>query len=400
MVSEQMVIADMPRIETNTNLPQAKKIMLAYYASDRAASEYRSGMESIAIAQQFNYTDIIVSDVEHNLTLIEYEERFPGLRFHIIPSLFRSQKNHYRFTDVSSQFIWRKRVRRYVNAIKPIDRIWLQNGAVPWLPPIDLLGLAPRIAWGPVGGGDAMPAAMRKLVPIGARVAEAVRLFLEQQGIGKMRAAIEKSTNRAELTIAARTPSAKILFETLKPKSGIPIIPEIPHPLKAKTYHKEFADAPHFLWIGQAVPRKNLPLALDIYKKIMRISWPGAKLSIYGPPAQDSADDLVNYMGWAAEIPWQKYASNGVLLLTSYREGLPSVVLEALSHGLFVVALECGSLQELQQPSLHLLPNVCTIDDLDEQTVSRVIERIQKWLSLRTTSTWDSNFLSRYSLFV
>jgi hypothetical protein len=55
-------------------------------------------------------------------------------------------------------------------------------------------------------------------------------------------------------------------------------------------------------------------------------------------------------------VPWQEFRNDGILLLTSFREGLPSAVLEAVRNGLLCITADVGAIGSLDIPTIHLLP--------------------------------------------
>ena len=87
----------------------------------------------------------------------------------------------------------------------------------------------------------------------------------------------------------------------------------------------------------------------------------------------------VHYHGWVPCIDWSGYRDDGILLLTSFREGLPSVVLEAASHGLLCLCSDVGALASLHLPNICVLPREeypdflhTTIDELARQVKSHL----------------------------
>lgn len=111
--------------------------------------------------------------------------------------------------------------------------------------------------------------------------------------------------------------------------------------------------APVILFMGRLVPPKRPWDALDI---LSRLKTPGARLVILGdgpllPELRAQAERLgiagrVTFAGYVRE-PWALLHEARLLLLTSQRETFGNVLVEALAHGLPVVATRCGGPAEI-----------------------------------------------------
>jgi glycosyltransferase involved in cell wall biosynthesis len=120
-----------------------------------------------------------------------------------------------------------------------------------------------------------------------------------------------------------------------------------------------------FAYVGRASPEKNRPFAVDVHRAASE-RRSNVKLLAVGPGGIDDftaahpaigEDPSVLLRGEVEEIA-SVLGSADVLLLPSRREGLPGVVLEALSVGVPVVATDLPCLRELvgQVRGLTLLP--------------------------------------------
>jgi glycosyltransferase involved in cell wall biosynthesis len=123
--------------------------------------------------------------------------------------------------------------------------------------------------------------------------------------------------------------------------------------------------APTMGHVGRASPEKNRPFLMEVYAEARRVR-PDVRLTIAGPGGVEDlvsvaprvvTDPSVHLMGHT-ERPEDVLAAIDVLLLPSHREGLPGVVLEALSSGVPVLATDLPGLRELagRLRGLHLLP--------------------------------------------
>lgn len=117
------------------------------------------------------------------------------------------------------------------------------------------------------------------------------------------------------------------------------------------------SDATLVLVVGHLIERKDPLLALRTFK-----AWSGARADsrlVYvgrGPLegrvlAEALQLGLARQVSLVGELPPEElarwYAASDVLLLTSWREGRPNVVLEALACGLPVLATDAGGTREL-----------------------------------------------------
>ena len=117
--------------------------------------------------------------------------------------------------------------------------------------------------------------------------------------------------------------------------------------------------------IGRASAEKNRAFLMEVFREA-RCQRPDVRLTIAGPGGVEdltsvaprvAADPSVHLLGHT-DRPEDVLAMIDVLLLPSRREGLPGVVLEALSSGIPVLANELPGLQEIavRLRGLHLLP--------------------------------------------
>ena len=116
---------------------------------------------------------------------------------------------------------------------------------------------------------------------------------------------------------------------------------------------------PHLLACGRLVPMKGFDLLLQAMAEVTR-TIPAAGLTILGEgPCEASLRALADRLGLADKVhflgfqsnpyPWMKWAD--LFVLSSRYEGLPNVMLEALSLGTPVVGMDCpGGVREILQP--------------------------------------------------
>jgi glycosyltransferase involved in cell wall biosynthesis len=102
--------------------------------------------------------------------------------------------------------------------------------------------------------------------------------------------------------------------------------------------------------VGSLKPQKNYPLLLDAFAKVCETRL--AKLLILGDgPLKGHLERMVAARGLAGKVifhgftknPFPYYLSADLFVLSSDYEGLPTVLVEALSCGLRVVSTDCPS---------------------------------------------------------
>jgi glycosyltransferase involved in cell wall biosynthesis len=123
----------------------------------------------------------------------------------------------------------------------------------------------------------------------------------------------------------------------------------------------------HVLFLGEIEDRKGAFLLLDAWSRLADGSFPGgADLVMAGggavAQAQNRAEELgiadqVQVTGWVAPPQVEPLLSGAhVLVLPSTFEGQPMAVLEAMAHGLCVVATDVGGVSDLVDDCGVLLP--------------------------------------------
>jgi len=357
--------------------------IVCFYASSRYGSEYRSGLDFIEVAWREGFTLAIVSDIDQNDSPEMLEARFPGLTVIAVRSLVRKQRLLYRFTDFVPQFVWHRRVgARLKRRHRGLARLWINNGAQPWLP----LGIYDRcftgqLIWGPAGGDAGAPSAFLATCPPSVRLREWLRaIVVRVTTAAKVKLFERVGRSGRAVRVMARTREAANSLSAAGIRDVV-IVPEIIAPLKASDVTKPIAQHPRLVWIGQDIPRKNLGMALEIFNRLKDQYFPGLTMEIHGVEAKPAGgDQAITYHGWTPGVPWDRYRAGGVLLLTSYREGLPSVVLEALSAGLPCVSADVGSIGSLDQAPVYLIP-METYPKVDAETLAGIATFIREQVS-------------------
>ncbi|MEY4427942.1 MAG: hypothetical protein RLZZ182_631 [Pseudomonadota bacterium] len=360
--------------------PAPKRAICAFYASTHYGSEYRAGIEFIRYAAHNGFDLAVIADLEENSSAEELQALFPGMRVVRIPSIVTRQQTLYRFTDLLPQTVWHWRASHWLKQHAPaLEAVWIQNGALPWLPLSPYFALTKHIVWGPVGGGESPTPRMLAQLPMKVRLREQMRGWLETSMLRGKRHAIRRK-GAPRVTALARTNESRRQLEQVLGLQ-LPVVPEILEPLKAVDFQATPTTAPRFVWVGQNIARKNLPLALRCFVWFRDNGFPDARLEIYGCEASAGpATPGVTYHGWVRRIDWAAIGPGAVLLLTSFREGLPSVVLEALQNGLLCVSSDVGAISSLGSPGVVTLP-LDEYPEFSEASLKSAADRIAAHLA-------------------
>jgi len=125
----------------------------------------------------------------------------------------------------------------------------------------------------------------------------------------------------------------------------ITILNMIPPPLSKG---RRYASGQRILWIGRLARPKNPGLMIDAFA---RMRGKDLRLDILGDgPLRSGLEEHVRALGMSRQIrflgfqpsPYDHMEQADLLALSSDREGLPTVLIEALHAGLAIVSTDCG----------------------------------------------------------
>ncbi len=369
-------------------------VIIAFYVSKSVASEYRAGYESIKFAYEEGYDTAVISNIDYNMSVPDLEKEFPSMNFHVVSSPIKNQKMIYRISDFFPQSIWHRRAIKLLSTkSRDLNYLWIQNGAQPWLPLLGYLRLAKTVVWGPIGGGSDFPLSAYKSFSFSVRLREILRITLEQLCLKLKNVSIGKK-DKEKLIVLARTPSAKKSIEAGLGIEGIVVCPEVLHPVIAARIERKPASSPKFIWVGQDIPRKNLGLAVKIFRGMKAAYYPDATLDIYGLLENEYRGPNIHFHGWVNKIDWGSYTDEGVMLLTSFREGLPSAVLEAVSNGLLVISTDVGSISKLKADTVKILPK-WEYPDVSIATIASLANEVDVHFRKEIVELDEVNYFSR-----
>ncbi|RYG61871.1 MAG: glycosyltransferase [Alphaproteobacteria bacterium] len=122
----------------------------------------------------------------------------------------------------------------------------------------------------------------------------------------------------------------------------------------------------HVLMVGRLVEQKNVQLALHALQRLKQLVDKPVRLTLVGEGTLlDDLKQLADKLGVAGDVDFRGFQRNvgdyykaaDVLLMTSYYEGFPNVLVEGLAHGVAVVSVDCpsGPSDILVAPELGML---------------------------------------------
>jgi glycosyltransferase involved in cell wall biosynthesis len=200
--------------------------------------------------------------------------------------------------------------------------------------------------WGPIGGGQVSPPAFREYFGSAWRSEQirAARLKLITHRPA-LQSAVRKSSlllsTNAETTCLLKQAGARSVVAFLDSGAREDFIAPEPPILRRSPQFK-------LLWVGQMEPRKCLPLTLDAIAQTrdlpIRLLVAGRGSMGDGWRRYASALGLSHRVSFLDQVPYAQmpslYRSVDAFIFTSLRDSFGSQVLEAMSSGLPVIALD------------------------------------------------------------
>src|ERR1700728_927816 len=222
----------------------------------------------------------------------------------------------------------------------------LSWGSLFWGSTLSRLGKA--FVFGPVGGGQTSPEVLREWFGESWR--------LEAQRNWALRVALRfnpraRSTIRAADIVLATNSETAARSRTLGGRQvelclDTAVLPEA---IRHEDREAPGGSAPTVLWVGRNLPRKGVVLALHAFARVRRsvaaqLVMLGGGLNDAATTAEIKALGLVGAVHRLGQVPLaaviDRYNTSSVMLFSSLRESFGAQVLEAMSRGLPVVALD------------------------------------------------------------
>ncbi len=286
------------------------------------------------------------------------------------------------------------RLAKRLHAIERFDRVHHVTFAS-YRQPSFMGGLGIPFIFGPIGGGETMPAQFRGGIPLTGRVAEAVRdlggALIACDPLMRLtfsRAHTIACTTAETLARIPRRFHAKCIVQ---PTIGI-------NEREIEAPCLDPAPKPQFLFVGRLVYWKGAHLALRAFAEVRR-SVPQARLKIVGDGsdrewlkaiAQNTG--VMDHVEWLSAKPHdeilREYRESLAFVFPSLHDSGGMVVLEALAAGVPVVCLDLGG------PGAIVTSSCGIVVKSREASEASVVESLAKAMVLLAT---DAGYRARLS---
>ena len=149
----------------------------------------------------------------------------------------------------------------------------------------------------------------------------------------------------------------------------------------------------NIIFVGSLIATKGINELVSAFEGI-QADFPDATLEIVGEgPLKQSIENLANerklninlHGSIALNLVAEKVRSSTLLVLPSYREGVPNVVLEAFACGIPVVATNVGGIPEVVTENVGIL--------VDSQNTEQLKEAVKNALN----KSWDKDEIIKHS---
>lgn len=338
-------------------MPSKINILLSAYACrPNAGSELGTGWNwAVHLAETGSVVHVLTAG-RNRETTEAYQREHPcsELHFHFIDVPWMNPMAYGARHYLAWQWMALRRAKALSKSVAFDVVQHVSYGSVHFPTPLWRLGL-PTI-FGPVGGGQTTPPS---LLPYFGEKASTERwrtritkllphLPPYRKAIRRMSVVLAANRNTLELVKQAGCRRAELLCDT-----GLRM------DFSADSPRHFSASLPlRLLWVGRFMPRKGVELALDA----MQHAAPNIHLTLVGDGleeatlrrmiAQRGLEDRVFWGG--KRLPWlevrEAYLNHDALLFTSMRDSFGSQILEAMSLGLPVIALNLGGAQDFLPP--------------------------------------------------
>ncbi len=295
----------------------------------------------------------------HVLTVTEGRERIEAhLALHghpLISFSYVSVPHRFRHTSGSHYALWQWRavkVARALHRASPFDLVHHVTYSSIHVP-TQLWRLGLPTLFGPVGGGQVTPPGLVSAFGSSQRSERFRTLFtrflpfspMHRFWLGKMSLVLATNTDTVNLVRALGKSEVKFRFDAALPESFFSPEPR----------HFETPVGPlRLLWIGRMVPRKALPLTLDVMTRVERPST----LTLIGdglPPEQ--VHRMIEERGLQDRVRWlgrldreqvrDAYLAHDALFFAGLRDSCPAQLVEAMGVGLPVITLDHHGARDL-----------------------------------------------------
>jgi glycosyltransferase involved in cell wall biosynthesis len=334
-----------------------KLLVSAYACEPGKGSEPAVGWNWVQALVRRGYQVHVITRSNNRLPIeSDAASQDPALTFHYFDLKGSALRWKHRPGGIYAYYLlWQigaYRLAKQLHALEHFDRVHHVT-FVSYRQPSFMGGLGIPFIFGPIGGGETMPAPLRRGLSFRSRLAEALRDFG-----GRLIACdpLMRSTfSRAGLIVCTTEETMDRIPRRYRAKCIVQLAIGISESdidsSSALTPRAESA-APQFLFVGRLLYWKGLHLVLRALPKVRR-AVPDVRLKVIGTGddrgwliAQARALGVTDVLEWIPSIPHDQiaheYRRSLALVFPSLHDSGGMVVLESLAAGLPVVCLDLG----------------------------------------------------------
>lgn len=211
---------------------------------------------------------------------------------------------------------------------------------------------------GPIGGGEAVPASLRKSLPFRGRAQERFRDLSNR--LASFDPFVSAMLTQAALIFCKTQETFDLLPATCKNRSRIHLEIGL-EPERIRRQAEGAAIEPAFLYAGRLIYWKGVQLALRALAELKRTNR-AATLAIIGKGPHEAwlkrlarslgVERSVQWMGWVPHGDlWDHYSRYSAFVFPSLHDSSGNVLLEAMSQGLPVICIDTGGPGAVVPPS-------------------------------------------------
>lgn len=298
-------------------------------------------------------------------------------------------------------------VARIIREKKPDYTMHLTFGSL-WMPTFLPFFKVPFI-WGPVGGGDGVPTAYLKRLPIKQRVVQAFRYVLINLSWANPLVYIP---SKSAIAIIGRTKNNIMAIPKKYRAKGRVILETAMGNEAFLNFEKseKLTNIIHLISTGRLVPFKNISMAIEVIKRVIEDNYDIHYTIIGNGPEENHIESLVKNYGiedkvtLLGELPREevlkKLRDADIYVFPSLREGGSWALMEAMAAGLPTVCFDwtgtgvitddtCAERITPTSPEVDIDKFVKAIENLIDDPKKREQFGIRAQNRIRETFNWE-----------
>lgn len=351
-----------PPSDTHPDTPPPRVLLSAFACDPTMGSEPYVGYQWARTIAEAGVQVHVLTRRHHQANLTQ--ALYPGITCHYLefPGFrafghrSRGIRLYYLIWQVAALFrAWRLTRLHSIKAVHHVTYNTIEFPGLLWLLP------GVHFAWGPVGGGQFSPKGFRNIYTNAAWLRERARFIVKT--ISCRLPIVKLAVKQAKIVWAANEETRQLLLMASDRPVGIELetaihdaCGELPAPA---------ASPVRFVWIGHGDYRKAPQIAVDAYRRagfdpeVATLTFVGDGPAIVTAERQAAGVSGIQFVG---ALPHKDIGeairASDVLLFTSVQDTSGNVILESLSAGVPVIAMNHqGAKQILQEGGGVLLPS-------------------------------------------